>query len=51
MNSTNEVKGKFEKEIRDLSLKVKDLNDQVFELENKLKDEEQTNTILKQEWH
>lgn len=23
----------------------------VFELENHLKDEEQTNTILKQEWH
>ena len=34
-----------------MSTKVKELTEQVFELENQLKDEEQNNTIQRQEWH
>ncbi len=36
--------------MRALSSKVKDLGEQVFELENQLKDEEQQATLAKQEW-
>lgn len=36
--------------MRALSSKVKDLGEQVFELENQLKDEEQQATLSKQEW-
>jgi hypothetical protein len=36
--------------VRALSSKVKDLGEQVFELENQLKDEEQQATLAKQEW-
>jgi hypothetical protein len=36
--------------VRALSSKVKDLGEQVFELENQLKDEEQQATLSKQEW-
>ena len=34
-----------------MSTKIKELTEQVFELENQLKDEEQNNTIQRQEWH
>jgi len=34
-----------------MSVKVKELAEQVFELENQLKDEEQNSTIGRQEWH
>jgi len=37
--------------VRALSSKVKDLGEQVFELENQLKDEEQQATLAKQEWN
>ena len=40
-STNNELKFKFEQEVRALSSKVKDLGEQVFELENQLKDEEQ----------
>lgn len=34
-----------------MSSKIKELSEQVFELENQLKDEEQNTTIGRQEWH
>ena len=34
-----------------MSTKIKELTEQVFELENSLKDEEQNSTIQRQEWH
>ena len=40
VSANNEVKTKYEAEVRELSAKVKDLSEQVFELENQLKDEE-----------
>jgi len=51
LSHTTEQKSKFEFEIRQLTQKVKDLSEQVFELESQLKDEEQKNTIGRQEWH
>ena len=48
-SQTTEVRVKFEAEVRSLSSKVKDLSEQVFELENQLKDEEQNQTMGKQE--
>ena len=44
-NANSESKSKYEKEIREMSTKVKELTEQVFELENQLKDEEQNGTI------
>ena len=44
-NANSESKSKYEKEIREMSTKVKELTEQVFELENQLKDEEQNATI------
>ena len=44
-NTNSESKSKYEKEIREMSTKVKELTEQVFELENQLKDEEQNATI------
>lgn len=44
-SANNESKSKYEKEIREMSTKVKELTEQVFELENQLKDEEQNATI------
>ena len=49
-NAGNEVRQKYETEVRQLSQKVKDLSEQVFELENQAKDAEQTSTLEKQEW-
>jgi len=47
-NSQNkEVTVKYEAEVRSLSTKVKDLSEQVFELENQLKDEESNQTMGK----
>jgi len=46
---STEVRLKFEAEVRTLSTKVKDLSEQVFELENQLKDEESNQTMGKQE--
>ena len=50
-NANNESKNKYEREIREMSTKIKELTEQVFELENQLKDEEQNGTIQRQEWH
>ena len=50
-SANSESKAKYEKEIREMSAKVKELTEQVFELENQLKDEEQNGTIQRQEWH
>ena len=50
-NANSESKSKYEKEIREMSTKIKEMTEQVFELENQLKDEEQNNTIQRQEWH
>ena len=44
-SANSESKSKYEKEIREMSTKVKELTEQVFELENQLKDEEQNGTI------
>ena len=44
-SANSESKAKYEKEIREMSAKVKELTEQVFELENQLKDEEQNGTI------
>ena len=44
-SANSESKSKYEKEIREMSTKVKELTEQVFELENQLKDEEQNATI------
>ena len=49
-NAGNEIRQKYEAEVRQLSQKVKDLGEQVFELENQAKDAEQTSTLEKQEW-
>lgn len=44
------MKGKYEQEVKDLSAKLKEMSEQVFELENQLKDDEQNATIERQEW-
>ena len=44
-SANSESKSKYEKEIREMSTKIKELTEQVFELENQLKDEEQNATI------
>ena len=44
-SANSESKSKYEKEIREMSTKIKELTEQVFELENQLKDEEQNGTI------
>ena len=49
VSQNNEIKAKYETEMLALSQKLKDLSEQVFELENQLKDEEQNSTIQKQE--
>ena len=41
---------KYENEIRDLSKKVKELSEQVFEMENNQKDDEQKYALAAQEW-
>ena len=40
LNQSNEAKSKFEGEIRSLAQQVKEMTEQIFELENQLKDEE-----------
>lgn len=51
VSHSTEQKQKYEFEFRQLSQKVKELSEQVFDLESQLKDEEQKSTIGRQEWH
>ena len=45
-----ESNAKYENEVRELSQKVKELSETVFEMENQQKDDEQKYALASQEW-